>query len=245
MKLFSKLGDICIMIIVVPILFFGLIFMSPILLFILTQYLIAVLFKRLRKDPRFNIEKVDIRDDSEYPSSLEELVENFNNFIEVLDKHIGLNHTSKVKIETEIDTNEEEIPCPEHEDYVKLSATVKSDVATAKLVMKAVNDPTESNLYSAFYDPEFKPFVEVTYIGNNKVETHFRVVGNEMMNFLIYSLKNGQKLSSARQIWVNINDNINIVNYKVLKSNSYEIDSDMGYRSEYSDLKARKYFFDK
>jgi hypothetical protein len=245
MKLLSKLGDICIIMIVIPILIFGLIFMSPILLFILTQYLIAMLFKRIRKDPRFTNEKVDIRDDSEYPSSLEELVENFNNFIEVLDKHVGLNHTSIVKIETEIDTNEEEVPSPENEDYVKLSATVKSDVATAKLVMKAVNDPTESNLYSAFYDPEFKPFLEVAYIGNNKVETHFRVVGNEMMNFLIYSLKNGQKLSSARQIWVKINDNTNIVNYKVLKSNSYEIDSDMGYRSEYSDLKARKYFFDK
>jgi hypothetical protein len=245
MKIFSKFGEICIFIFVIPILFLGLIFMSPILLFILIQYLIAVLFKRLRNDPRFTIDKVDIREDSEYPSSPEEMVENFNSIIEVLNKHVGLNHISKVKIETEIDTNKEEIQSPEYENYVKLSATISSGVASAKLEMKAVNNPTESNLYSSYYDPEFEPFVEVTYIGNNKVETHFRIIGNEMMNFLIYSLKNGQTLSSARQIWVNINDNTNIVNYKILKSNPNEIDSDMGYRSVYSNLKARKYFFDK
>ena len=245
MKTFSKISDICIVFIVIPILLLGTLFMSPILLFIFMQYLIARVFKLLRRDPSFTIEKVDIREDSEYPSSLEELVHDFNTFINVLNKHVGLNHISEVMIETEINIDEEEIPSSEYEDYVKLSATISSSVATVKLEMKAINDPTESTLYVAFYDPDFKPFVEVTYIGNNMVESHFRVVGNEMMNFLIYSLKNGQQLSSARQIWVSINENIQIVNYYVLKSNTDKIDSDLGYRSKYSDLKARKYFFDK
>lgn len=201
------------------------------------------LFIRLRHDPIHKPpKKYHIYANDDYPEGKKALHEYFGKFIAVIEKDADATDVSEIQVE-ELGSDQGEYA----DSYgVTLSVTVRTKVGKAHLEMQACGDiEVDDGMFTALQDGDAPPYLNVIYTQNDGLRTVFDVSGYDTLEFLVASMRHGQTLSRAGQIWTRLRKDLYIVNYSVKKSEkSDRIGNDYGYRKSFSDAKARMYFYD-
>lgn len=116
--------------------------------------------------------------------------------------------------------------------------TIQTAIGKAHLEMQACGDiEVDDGMFTALQDGDAPPYLNVIYTKNDGLRTVFDVSGYDTLEFLVASMRHGQTLSRAGQIWTRLRKDLYIVNYSVKKSEkSDRIGNDYGYRKSFSDM---------
>lgn len=240
----TKIGTVVGYAILIPVSIFLLVAVLPFVIFMIALEWWRKLFIRLRHDPPYKSpKKYHIYTNNNYPEGKKGLHEYFDKFVAVIQKDAAVTDISEVKVEEFCDNQGE---YTDSYGFI-FSVTLQNATGKAILEMQACGDAeADDGIFTAMQDGDTPPYLNVVYTQNDGLRTVFDVSGYDTLEFLIASMRHGQTLSRAGQIWTMLQKDVYIVNYSVKKSEkSDRIDNDYGYRKNFSDAKARLYFFDK
>lgn len=236
----ERISTVAIWVVVSPFLVFLLVAVSPIIIGMFLLYCVSKFFSYARKDPIPKMFKTQLFDSEDtYPTTTRDLEKMYMDYISKIAKVTNAS-IGEVTKDGFAELNDDS------DGIVSLRTKLIGRHGAAEILMDAVDNGLEDDrvFYSA-NDGDRPPYLEVIYSQNDGMRTRFDVSHNEQALFLIATLKSGQELSNARQVWTKISNNVYMVNYSIKKSNkSDRISSHYGYRTVMHRGKAREYFFD-